>query len=782
MANQKSTTIEGYLFDLYHFEDLIYMWVIDDQRTFHLLTDRFYPEIYVDGAPEIVKKLTRRLEELDALAGKPQVVERKHFYENRPAKVTQFFISKPSVLAKIRKKLFAFYGRMDIYHSDLEIPINYMYHRDLYPLARVQIQTRAYNHISHIKTLDSIRAPEYKIPPFQILYLYLEKSHRISLQEGNALILRFDPQNGTEQQELRLSLNSLRPRAFLEKINLYLKEHDPDIVLSSYGDQAIFPQLFELAQAHRFSLAFDRDLKTHRRIIKKGTSYHSYGNTIFRAASYPLFGRWHIDSANSFVMKESQLAGVMELARLSRFPVQRLARASTGAALTYLETRTAWEKGYLVPWQKSRIEESKSAYDLLVNDKGGLIYMPDIRRGYVAENTAQIDFSQMYPSIMVNHNISPETVNCLCCSHKEAGHVPQIGYRICKKRRGVVSQTLAHLLERRSYFKHRMKECKSRGLTQELKRYDMRQSALKWMLVTSFGYLGYRNAKFGKLESHEAVTAYGRDKILTAKEIAEEQNFRMLGAIVDCLFIQKHDKSQITNNELTALCEEIGRKSGVEMAIDVVYSWVVFFPARSDPKLSVANRYMGRLTSGEMKVRGIALRRKDTTDFIKRAQRGFLEIMQKEASVAGLKNRQNEMEALFKKLENEVLKRQVPWKELLLKKTASKGKESYSVANATSLAMEELNKEYGLNIQAGEKLKFLVIDQKNRCKEARYLSEEKAARLYEKQNPLYDIKYYRRLLFKAYQELWECFADENYFQTLENGQQMLFLNQTPGST
>ncbi|EMO53823.1 hypothetical protein LEP1GSC172_4439 [Leptospira noguchii] len=30
--------------------------------------------------------------------------------------------------------------------------------------------------------------------------------------------------------------------------------------------------------------------------------------------------------------------------------------------------------------------------------------------------------------------------------------------------------------------------------------YEARQSALKWMLVTSFGYLGYRNAKFGRLE------------------------------------------------------------------------------------------------------------------------------------------------------------------------------------------------------------------------------------------------------------------------------------------
>ena len=45
------------------------------------------------------------------------------------------------------------------------------------------------------------------------------------------------------------------------------------------------------------------------------------------------------------------------------------------------------------------------------------------------------------------------------------------------------------------------------------------------MLVTCFGYLGYRNARFGRIEAHEAVTAFGREKLLTAKEICEENGF-----------------------------------------------------------------------------------------------------------------------------------------------------------------------------------------------------------------------------------------------------------------
>jgi DNA polymerase, archaea type len=35
-------------------------------------------------------------------------------------------------------------------------------------------------------------------------------------------------------------------------------------------------------------------------------------------------------------------------------------------------------------------------------------------------------------------------------------------------------------------------------------------SVLKWMLVTCFGYTGYRNAKFGQIQVHERITETSR--------------------------------------------------------------------------------------------------------------------------------------------------------------------------------------------------------------------------------------------------------------------------------
>jgi DNA polymerase I len=108
---------------------------------------------------------------------------------------------------------------------------------------------------------------------------------------------------------------------------------------------------------------------------------------------------------------------------------------------------------------------------------------------------------------MVKHNISPETVLCTCCN--ESTHrVPVIGYPICEKRVGLIPTVLEPLIARRSECKRRVKQKKWHARREE---YEARKNVLKWVLVTCFGYTGYRNARFGRIECHEAINAYSRD-------------------------------------------------------------------------------------------------------------------------------------------------------------------------------------------------------------------------------------------------------------------------------
>ena len=124
---------------------------------------------------------------------------------------------------------------------------------------------------------------------------------------------------------------------------------------------------------------------------------------------------------------------------------------------------------------------------------------------------------------------------CECPWPSPHSPVPEAGYHLCRRRQGLVPRTLRPILALREQLKARAREVGGEAAAP----YRERQTALKWMLVTCFGYLGYKNARFGKIEAHEAVTAHGRDKLLTAKEISEAAGFRVLHGLTDCLWLQK---------------------------------------------------------------------------------------------------------------------------------------------------------------------------------------------------------------------------------------------------
>src|SRR5205807_8814272 len=98
------------------------------------------------------------------------------------------------------------------------------------------------------------------------------------------------------------------------------------------------------------------------------------------------------------------------------------------------------------------------------------------------DQVRELDFTNLYPTIVRDPNLSGETVKCKCCPNSRR-RVPELDYNICNRWRGIVPRSLESLLDRRSRYKQLKKDEKD-----ELKRqkYDARQSALKWILVCSF--------------------------------------------------------------------------------------------------------------------------------------------------------------------------------------------------------------------------------------------------------------------------------------------------------
>jgi hypothetical protein len=72
-------------------------------------------------------------------------------------------------------------------------------------------------------------------------------------------------------------------------------------------------------------------------------------------------------------------------------------------------------------------------------------------------------------------------------------------------RTGFLASVLSSLLNLR---------IETKRLKKTNKDYAGIDSVLKWMLVTCFGYTGYRNAKFGQIQVHERITETSREQLI----------------------------------------------------------------------------------------------------------------------------------------------------------------------------------------------------------------------------------------------------------------------------
>ncbi len=149
--------------------------------------------------------------------------------------------------------------------------------------------------------------------------------------------------------------------------------------------------------------------------------------------------------------------------------------------------------------------------------------------------------------------------------------------------------------------------------------YHSRNKALKWMLLTSFGYTGYKNAKFGKIEIHEKITGTGRKILAEAIRIAHENGFEILHGIVDSLWIKG-------DGDINRVLSEIKAETGIDIVVSGHYRWIVFLPEHGGT--GSPSRYFGLGYDGKYKIRGIDLRRNDVPAISREFQMDALKILE----------------------------------------------------------------------------------------------------------------------------------------------------------
>ncbi len=613
-------TFTGWLLDLY--EDPlggVVLWLLDEGGARRMLRQRFAVTFYALGRPERLRALQDDVARRQP-AARTSLTRRMDVFARREVEVLAVTLDRPADLPPLFRKLSRQFSDLDYADADLQLSLRYAAVSGVSPLCRCRVTVDCSGMVQAIETLEDPWALDPSSLPLRIMSLSpdcdpFHRSPRFLLVEAGGRTCRL----------------ALQPeRVLLVTLQSLLKTFDPDLLLTSWGDTWLLPHLMHLSETHGLPLALNRDgdAVTARR---KERWYFSYGQIIYRGEQVLLYGRCHIDRKNAKMWPDYELDGVLEMARVTALPLQTAARVSPGTGISAIQMLTALQHKVLVPWQKQQAEIPKPATDLFTADHGGLVFQPVVGLHF---NVAALDFVSMYPAIIVNFKISPETLSvayssgaaALPDSGKAAASiqpVPEVNLQTDRARDGIVSLALAPLLEKRVALKRRQSTLPSWDPARA--RDKRRSSALKWLLVTCFGYLGYKNARFGRIEAHQAVTAYGRDALLSAKEIVEDSGGQILHAYVDSLFIQW--EHPVKAEDLLPLLAQIETTTGLPIAMDGIYRWVAFLPSRVSAERPVANRYFGVFENGDIKARGIAARRRDTAPWIAEVQMDLVEIL-----------------------------------------------------------------------------------------------------------------------------------------------------------
>jgi DNA polymerase-2 len=674
--------LSGWLFDVYEDPvDGLAVWLLGDDGQRRRLRQAFPITFYASGAEARLKTAEGFLAARFP-AARVTRTERRDVFAGKDVPVVAVEVARPADVPAVFRPLERAFPDLIYGDVDLQLSIRYAARTGLFPLARCRLDVDSGGRVVGTEALDSPWDLERLPMPLRICSL--EPDNDPGHAEPRCLIVR------VEGQEHCLTLGA--PRAMLINLRALLLRHDPDLLLAARGDTWMLPWLLDLSEQWGIDLPLNRD--PHGKIgRRKERWYFSYGQLVYRGEQVLLSGRWHIDRHNAMLWDDYDLEGVLELARVTCLPVQTAARVSPGTGISSVQMLTALNLGVLVPWQKQQAEEPHAALDLFTADQGGLVYQPKIG---LHRNVGGLDFVSMYPAIMVNYNISPETVSATPRPGYE--QVPELNLWIDRSQPGLVPQALLPLLNRRVAFKQRLSSLAPDS--PEYKLNKKRASALKWLLVTCFGYLGYRNARFGRIEAHQAVTAYGREALLHAKEVVEERGYEVIQMYVDGLWVTGGGDTV----DFQPVLDEILTRSGLPVGLDGVYRWVAFLPSRVHPRRAAANRYFGVFQDGSVKVRGIEARRRDTAPFISETQLAVLETLARHIDPAdGL----TEAWLLIRQRLGMLRRGRVRLENLLLAQKMGREVEEYKARSRVARAVAQLHTA-GKTLKPGQRVRYLL--------------------------------------------------------------------------
>lgn len=707
----------------------IWLWGVDDFGNRALVIDRNFLA-YFYAVVEDKADTTKVVEEIEAERTQYPSVTKLEFVERRffgkPVKAVKVYCRHPNFVSKYARAFRQFEGVKGCLEDDIRYSMRYLIDNNVVPCGWHEIEVTEEANTSGVqvdkiyaaksipKFIQKTEVPELRVLGFSTICYSKEGSPK---PDRNPVVIISVATNKGEEKQFSAKDQNDKPvfEAFVD----YVQNFDPDLIVGYGVNRQDWPYLNERCKKLGLKLSVDRVGTEPHRSVYGHVSITGRANidlfdfadefpevkirTLENLADYigimkienrvliddvdfaehwedkekrETLKRFSMDNTRCIMgITDKILDSAMQLSSLVSLPLDHVGAAAVGFRVEWFLMKHAQKIGELVP---KRVKKPYRPY------AGAIVLRPEPG---LHENISVLDFTSMYPNIMMTYNLSPDTY----VSPKEpippcgVYEAPEVKHRFRKEPSGFYREVLSYLIKVRNEIRSKMK-----GVPPESAEYrvlNARQKAVKVITNASYGYAGWIGARWYIKPVAEAATAWGRHAILTAIKIAEKTGIKVVYSDTDSLFI-KHDPGKIEK-----LSREIEEKLGLEIKPDKIYVRIFFTEAKK--------RYAGLLPDGRLDIVGLEVVRGDWAAIAKKVQEKVLEIILKEQSP-------KKAAKYVQQFIYDLWQKRVPYRDLIIWKTLTKPVEEYAIRTSHVEAAKML-KAKGWRLTVGDKVGYVVV-------------------------------------------------------------------------
>ena len=688
---------------------IVRLWVKSVSRSIKIMDPGFEPYFY------LIPTDLNTDEEIKEVEG-VKSVERTELRNERGENAVVFKVtcSHPKEVPRIRELL---KDHGDVREADIPFAIRYIIDKDLEPMGGVEAE----GDFIRSDELLAQRVKEAEIAPSKLKVLAFDTEvynpKGVPIPEEDPIVMI---SIATEEWTLVIEANGMDDKGAIKAFIEVLQEEDPDIIMGYNSNNFDWPYLRKRCEVNSIGLRVGRDGSEIKygggilprvsitgrgildlyRIVDRDLpdiKIKTLENVVDQLGIMKVEERTNIPKDQIFQYWDSEelrktlkeytkddvestlelglelLPMQIELAKLIRALISDASNMGRGRQVEHYLMTHAYKEGILVP-NKMEGQGRGGLYE------GGFVLSP---KPGIHENVVCLDFSSMYPSIMVAYNISPDTF--LEGEEHEYHEAPEVRHKFRKTPDGFFKKILVELIDRRREVKREMRKVDQSST--ECKMLDIRQKTIKVLTNSFYGYTGWLAARWYKRECAESTSAWGRYLIKQAMSEAEGRGIEVLYGDTDSLFVKYDDY-------LPHLVQEINKDMPVELEIDERYE-TIFFTGKK-------KRYAGLTVDGELIIKGLEVRRGDWCELAKKIQRETIDTILRKRNV---KRAVENVKRTIKRIKGG----DFTLEELTIRKGLMKPIASYKSQQAHVKAAKKAMEE-GIALGLGSKISFIVTN------------------------------------------------------------------------